>query len=146
MKVGGSKLGGTGRVGGNAPAAPRAGGGGFSVQGAAPAGGPAATSRASGVSGVASLDALLALQQLDGPLERRRRAMGRAGRILDVLDDLKVSLLEGELDGGSLSKLMDAVREERAATEEPGLEQVLDEIETRAAVELAKWEVAHAAA
>lgn len=117
--------------------------GGFSLPSAGPA---ASATRASGMSGVNSLDALIALQDIGGPLERRRRAVGRAGRILDVLDDLKLALLDGELSPASLERLARAVREERGATDDPRLEGVLDEIETRAAVELAKLEqVRHAA-
>lgn len=86
------------------------------------------------------VDALLALQDVGGPLERRRRAVSRAGRILDVLDEVKVALLGGELSLADLDRLSRAVREERAATDDPKLEAVLDEIELRAAVELAKLE------
>ena len=143
MKVSGPKLGGTARVGGKGPSAPA--GSGFAVSGGAPSRESAPATRVGGPTGVNSLDALLALQQLEGPLERRRRAVGRANRILDVLDDIKVALLDGALAPSSLGRLMEAVREERAATEEPGLEGVLDEIETRAAVEIAKWEARAAA-
>jgi hypothetical protein len=87
---------------------------------------------------VGSIDALLALQSVGTPLERRRRAVGRAGRILDLLDQMKVSLLEGALTPDSLGHLVGAVREQRDRTDDPRLEGVLDEIETRAAVELAK--------
>jgi hypothetical protein len=75
-----------------------------------------------------------------GPLERRRRAVGRAGRILDVLDDVKVALLDGEVSPDALDRLVVAVREERDDTEDARLEGVLDEIEMRAAVEMAKLE------
>ncbi len=114
--------------------------GGFAVSqsGAAPA--SAATARA-GAPGVGSLDALLALQELDGPLERRRRSVRRAARILDELDGVKLALLGG--DGAApeaMVKLSKAVADERAATEDAELEGVLDEIEVRAAVEMAKRE------
>ena len=89
-----------------------------------------------------SMDALLALQDVGGPLERRRRAMGRAGRILDVLEEVKVAMLGGGATAADLERLSRAVRDQRDATDEPGLEGVLDEIETRAAVELAKLELA----
>lgn len=97
------------------------------------------------MSAVTSLDALLALQDVDGPLERRRRAVRRAGRILDVLDEVKLSLLEGGAGEAQLLQLTQAVRAERASTHDERLEGVLDEIETRAAVELAKREFAQAA-
>ena len=146
MKVTGSKVGATGRAGGSGPSAKTPGGSGFSMGAAGGARESAPSARLSGPTGVSSLDALLALQQMDGPLERRRRAVRRATRILDVLDDVKVALLDGDLDAGPLTKLVEALREERARTEDPGLEGVLDEIETRAAVELAKREVSPAAA
>ena len=146
MKVTGSKVGATGRAGGSAPSAKTPSGAGFSVAGGASARESAPAARLSGPTGVGSVDALLALQQADGPLERRRRAVKRAGRILDVLDDIKVALLEGRVGPGALSQLTEALREERSQTEDPRLEGVLDEIETRAAVELAKRERAPAAA
>ena len=123
-----------------------AGGEGFRVvaPGAAPE-----TSQASSVSasrGVMGVEALLALQDVGGPLERKRRAVRRAGRILDVLDEIKVALLEGGLSGGDLDRLRRAVRDERERTEDPALEAVLDEIELRAAVEVAKLEEAGRAA
>jgi hypothetical protein len=80
------------------------------------------------------------LQDVGGPLERKRRAVRRAGRILDVLGEIKIGLLEGELSAGDLDRLRRAIRDERDATEDPGLEAVLDEIELRAAVEMAKLE------
>jgi hypothetical protein len=102
--------------------------------------------RVSGVGAVGSLDALLALQEADGPMERRRRAVGRGGRILDMLEKIKLALLEGTGVGADLERLARAVREERIATGEDGLDEVLNEIETRAAVEMAKAEMSRLAA
>ena len=59
---------------------------------------------------------------------------------LDHLDALKVALLEGTPAAASLTALAEAVREARDETSDPRLEEVLNEIETRAAVELAKRE------
>jgi hypothetical protein len=83
--------------------------------------------RMAGLDGVMTVSALLALQ-----------AMGRASRILDMLDDLKVAMLEGVASPATLDNLANTVREQRDATDDPRLEDVLNEIETRAAVELAK--------
>ncbi|HLI67521.1 MAG TPA: flagellar assembly protein FliX [Caulobacteraceae bacterium] len=116
--------------GGGAPAAA-----GFALGGAAEA---TAASRVGPASVVGSLDALLMLQEVGGPTERRRKAVRRAGVILDVLDDLKIAVLDGAVAPSTLRRLMDAVRQERALTGDERLEGVLDEIETRAAVELAK--------
>jgi hypothetical protein len=100
------------------------------------------TAPTASISAAPSLDALLALQEEPPAGERRRRAVRRAGRILDVLDDLKIALLEGRLSPTALGDLEGAVREERLETDDPGLKAVLDQIETRAAVELAKHEMA----
>ena len=125
--------------GGSRPAA--AGGAGF-----APTAQVASASHASGPAGVGSVDALIALQETSGPLERRRRAAQRAGRILDVLDEMKLALLDGLSRPDTFDRLRRLVREERAATEDPGMEGVLNEIDVRAAVEIAKQEMSRAAA
>jgi hypothetical protein len=107
----------------------------------------AAPARAAGAAPVASMDALLALQEVDGPLERRRRAVRRGGRLLDALDAVKLALLgEGDSVAPALQRLATAVREQRLGSFDPGLDGVLDEIETRAAVELAKAEMSRIAA
>jgi len=100
----------------------------------------ARTSAAAGVSTVSSLEALMALQDIGGPLERRRRATARGGRLLDALDDLKIGLLEGALPRAAVEKLAREAREQRTMTDDPGLDAILGEIEMRAAVELAKLE------
>ena len=131
-------------------AAPRAAGGaaapGFSLPSAGGVGDAAPASRLAAPVAVNSLDALLALQEVGGPLERRRKAVRRAGAILDVLDEVKLALLDGGLPARALEKLVSAVRLERGGADEPRLQSLLDEIETRAAVELAKIEMARAAA
>jgi hypothetical protein len=118
------------------------GGGGFQIAGASAAASPAQVSGASGVSSLMGVEALLALQDVESPTDRKRRSVRRAGRLLDELDSLKAALLGGELSPGQLDSLARAVREQRSATDDPKLEAVLDEIETRAAVELAKLEAA----
>jgi hypothetical protein len=95
---------------------------------------------AASVNAVSTLEALMALQEVGGPLERRRRAVWRADKILDALDGLKIELLEGPLNPAVLERLTHAVREQRSMTDDPKLEGLLDQVETRAAVELAKLE------
>ena len=94
--------------------------------------------RLESLEGVITLSALLALQGVDDPLSKRKRAVGRAGRILDLLDELKLALIDGGASQAMLDRLVGAVREERAVTDDARLDAVLDQIETRAAVELAK--------
>lgn len=119
--------------------------GGFAPTGMGQAQGAAAAARTGPAAAVSSLDALIALQEAPGPTERRRRAMVRAGRLLDVLDALKLDLLDGRVSPDALHRLRRLVREERAGTEDMGLEGLLDQIDARAAVELAKQDMAAAA-
>jgi pyruvate/2-oxoglutarate dehydrogenase complex dihydrolipoamide acyltransferase (E2) component len=105
---------------------------------------PAATTRTTALGAVNSLDALLALQETLTPTERRRRAVRRAGKILDALDGLKLSLLGGDTTEADLQSLQAAVQEARAETQDPDLEALLEQVETRAAVELAKREMIEA--
>src|SRR5271156_5445561 len=80
-------------------------GGGFSVPATAAAAESAGVQSAASVSSVSSLDALLALQGVGGPLERRKRAVRRAGGILDALEGLKVDLLDGRLSKAAIESL-----------------------------------------
>lgn len=144
MKVTGPN--GTGSTTGPRGARPGASGGGFRLPDLGEAGEAASAGGVGRVASVMGVEALLALQDVGGPLERKRRAVSRAGRILDVLDEIKVALLDGQLNLAQLDRLRRAVRDERAGTDDPKLEGVLDDIELRAAVEIAKLEqAAHAA-
>ena len=144
MKVTGT--GGLSQTSGAKPARGAGGGEGFRIAGASAPAAPAQVSGVSGVGGVMGVEALIALQDVESPTERKRRSVRRAGHLLDELDKLKIALLGGELTPGQLDALARAVREQRSATDDPKLEAVLDEIETRAAVELAKLEAAGGAA
>ena len=130
---------------GAARGAGKAAAGGFSLSGAGEAAEAAEAQRMAGLDGVMTVSALLALQGVEDPLQRRKRAMGRASRLLDILDDLKVAMLEGRAPPATLDNLARAVREQREDTDDPKLNDVLNQIETRAAVELAKLGAVRAA-
>jgi len=142
MKVTGT--GGVGQAGGSRGAG-RGADGGFRLPTTGETTAPAQSSGVASAHAVMGVEALLTLQDVGSPLERKRRAVGRASRMLDALDDIKAGLLTGELSEGDLDRLRRAVRDERSHTDDPNLEAVLDEIELRAAVEVAKLEQARAA-
>ena len=83
----------------------------------------------------------MALQGIEGPLEKRRRAIRRGGGLLDRLDELKLALLTGDADEGSLDQLARTLREERTDDGDVDLSALLDQIDLRASVELAKAEM-----
>ena len=86
----------------------------------------------------ANIDALLAMQGVEDPTERRKRSVQRGKGALDVLDDLKIGLLSGNLNASTVSRLRDAAANLKSSSGDPGLDAVLSEIELRVEVELAK--------
>jgi hypothetical protein len=86
----------------------------------------------------ANIDALLAMQGIEDPTERRKRSVQRGRGALDVLDDLKIGLLSGNFDASTVSRLRDAAANLKSSSGDPGLDAVLSEIELRVEVELAK--------
>lgn len=66
------------------------------------------------------------------------RSRKRAEDILDRLEEIRIGLLEGGIPRGQLEALDQLVREQRDQVVDPRLSEILDEIELRARVELAK--------
>jgi hypothetical protein len=89
---------------------------------------------------IGGIDALIALQGIEDPVERRRRVVRRGRTALDALDELKLGLLGGTLDTATLNKLKSAASGLRDLSGDPGLDDVMAEIEVRVEVELAKME------
>lgn len=118
-------------------AARRTGGGGGVFQPSS-ATAPRKSAPARGSAAVSSLDAIVALQTVDDPGERRKRAIRDASETLDVLDELKIGLLSGRVSPDRLARLKALLREGGDAAAEPELEELLRGIDLRARVELAK--------
>lgn len=85
-----------------------------------------------------SIDALLAMQGIEDATERRKRSVAKGRTALDALDDLKIGLLAGSFDSRTVARLRTAAADLKASSGDPGLDQVLSEIELRVEVELAK--------
>lgn len=98
---------------------------------------PQPSARTVGAAPLQSVDALLALQSVDDVLTGRRKAMKRGNDVLDTLEDVKLDLLAGTVEPAKLRRLMRLV-EDRTPSGDAPLDSVLDEIELRAMVELAK--------
>jgi Class II flagellar assembly regulator len=114
-------------------------GSGFTV----PSAGTRAPAMASaGAISAPALDALLALQSVDTVGERRRRELARGRTLLDSLDLMKIGLLDGSIPPIALAQLRAALAAERQAVDDAALEDILDAIELRAEVEIAKLESA----
>ncbi len=138
----------TGPSGPSAPQAsrPARASGGFSLPQAGAAGSTNAAATTAAPAGVGDVSALMALQGVEDVMERRRRAVRRGSGILDRLEELKLALLSGEAMDGSLEKLARITREERPHDDDAALNGLLDQIDLRAAVELAKADLRRSAA
>lgn len=95
---------------------------------------------ASAPQAAAPVDALLALQGIDDPLFARKKSMRRGHALLDALEAIKADLLLGRVSEGRLNRIVALVGQAREATD-PALTRIIDEIELRARVELAKFGV-----
>jgi len=115
-----------------------ASGGGFAQALEGLSGGAAETHRTGGPAAVGGLDALLAMQEVDDRAARRRQAKRRGEALLDQLEGLRRDLLMGAVPRERLAAIARQVREQRAAVDDPALTAILDEIDLRAQVELAK--------
>ena len=93
---------------------------------------PAAETRAQGgASGVAGLDALLALQmvgQVDERDAKKKRGVKRGQLILGALDELKLAILEGRVPLDRIARVATSVAERERDSGDPRLESLLDEI------------------
>lgn len=99
---------------------------------------PRQPAAAGGLRTVGGIDALIALQGIEDPLERRRHAVKRGRVALDALDELKIGLLGGELSPAVLTRLQAAAAHLKLGSGSPDLDAVLGEIELRVEVEIAK--------
>ena len=102
-----------------------------------PTGEPAAASVA-GNAPLSGIEALLALQEVPDATRSRKRAVRRGTDLLDRLDDIRIGLLTGAIPVEGLKTLARQLREKRPSDIDERLSGILDEIELRVAVELAK--------
>jgi hypothetical protein len=95
---------------------------------------------AAGAGPVETLEALLAVQEVPDATQSGRRAQRHAEDLLDRLEEVRTALLVGTLPRQKLDELARLVRLRRERVLDPRLAEVLDEIELRCRVELAKLE------
>jgi hypothetical protein len=98
-------------------------------------------SAASGVNGTQAASAispLLNLQEVEDSTSGPSKAKARAEDLLDKLDEIRHALLSGGLSESKLNALSQVAQSQRAEVDDPRLVEILDEIDLRAQVELAK--------
>jgi hypothetical protein len=87
---------------------------------------------------IGGIDALVALQGLEDPTDRRRRAVRSGKGALDVLDALKLGLIGGDVEPATLNRLKVAAAELKTDSGDATLDAVIAEIALRVEVEIAK--------
>lgn len=95
---------------------------------------------ASATHSIAQLDVLLAAQSVENPTERaaKKRARVRADNILGKLEDVRIAMLGNNLTVGHMIDVADVVASHRDKIHDPLLTAIMDEIDLRAQVEIAK--------
>ncbi|MED5225996.1 MAG: flagellar assembly protein FliX [Pseudomonadota bacterium] len=89
---------------------------------------------------VATLDAIVPIDSATIEEQHKNLAKGRAVFILDRLEDIRQGLLLGAVSQSGLQELARTIREARGETLDPKMSDILDDIELRAKIELAKLE------
>ena len=96
----------------------------------------------SDVSAASALSNLLSLQEISEEDVRRKKLLQQGANMLDTLDQLRQQLLMGTIPGHLLQDLGRQLELEKQKATDPRLNEVIEEIELRLAVELAKLEFA----
>lgn len=108
--------------------------------GAMVTGGAQEASGAAATQSISKLDALLAVQGAESATERsaKRRMRERGESVLRKLDHIRLGILTGNLNIGQVIDIADVVASHREKITDPKLTAVLDEIDLRAQIEIAK--------
>ncbi len=90
---------------------------------------------------VRAVDSILAVQEVSDATEERSRGLARpyGDAVLDRLDELRHDLLTGAVSRDRLAGLARTMRAQRRTSADPRLNEIIDEIELRAEVEIAKF-------
>jgi hypothetical protein len=91
-----------------------------------------------GAQAAGAISPLLNLQEVEDSTSGPSKAKARAEDLLDRLDEIRHALLTGGLPESRLNALSQVVQSSRAEVDDPRLVEILDEIDLRAQVELAK--------
>ena len=94
---------------------------------------------ASAIASPSAVSGILGVQEVDDALAQASKGKMRAEDILDRLEDLRLELLAGGISRDKLMQLSRIVNLRRSQIKDPRLAEILDAIDLRAQVELAKY-------
>ena len=90
---------------------------------------------------ISSVDAVVGMQEITDDNKDERGAKNRANLILDKLEDIRMGLLLGEIPKSNLEELSKVLKVARENSVDSKLLEIIDDIELRAKIELAKLEM-----
>ncbi len=100
----------------------------------------------SGPGPIAAVESILTLQGMDDTTGGPSKGLAHGEQLLDMLDQVRDGLLAGGIPRTTLNRLAVAVGRRQENFADPRLQDILDEIDLRAKVELAKLEQADVSA
>ena len=97
-----------------------------------------------GANVIARVDVLLAAQGSEDPAEKKakQKMQKRGSEILHQLDKIRLGMLTNNMTVGNLIDIADVVAAHRERINDPQLAGILDEIDLRAQIEIAKMKMA----
>jgi hypothetical protein len=102
------------------------------------AAGKSSVSQGSAVGQMQAVDMILALQGIDDALDGKKKAINHGFDLLDQLEAIKIDILAGKISGDKLLRIVHTLGK-REASGDGALDAIIQEIELRAKVELAKF-------
>jgi hypothetical protein len=110
------------------------------VRGTAGAGAVDSPQAVEGTAPVGGVESILAVQEVPDATDGRSRGLLKqyGDDLLDCLDEFRLSILTGAISKDRLTELAQKLRQKRQDSDDPRLNEIIDEIELRAEVEVAK--------
>ncbi len=102
--------------------------------------GTVATEPTTHTSPVSSMDSLLSAQFVDYDTKDEKKKIEYGNQLLNELNNLKLQLLNGSTSPTSVKTILSAIKHHADSHIDPRLNDIIQEIELRAEVEIAKWE------
>jgi hypothetical protein len=94
-----------------------------------------------GASPIGSMDSIIAAQEIPNSTDGRSKGVlvQYGDQLLDYLDEIKLAILNGAIPKEKLANLAQILRQNRQGCDDPRLNSIIDEVELRVEVEVAKF-------
>ena len=90
------------------------------------------------VTGVRTINSINVIQEVNPDGQKKRQLIDKGNEMLDKLEQIRDSLLFGDISISRLQNLQKIIDGVETTNQDPALADIIEEIKTRAAVELAK--------